>query len=135
MIIVLDPNVLVSGLLKGRSNPGIIVNQVASGRIRLAYDFRIIDEYRRVLKRPRFNFRENEIEALLKQIEAEGLVVTAAPLALNLPDPADRPFWEVAAAGEGFPLVTGNRKHYPPEGLPVIKVLSPAEFIQSFLQR
>ena len=44
MIIVLDTNVLVSGLLKGNSKPGTIVRMVAAGKLKLAYDSRILNE-------------------------------------------------------------------------------------------
>ncbi len=68
MVIVLDTNVLVSGLLKGNSKPGVIVKLVAAGRIKLAYDARIIAEYRLVLRRPKFAFRQSDVEALIKVI-------------------------------------------------------------------
>lgn len=51
-LIVLDTNVLVSGLLKRNSPPGQVLDLILSGAIWLALDARIIDEYSRVLKRP-----------------------------------------------------------------------------------
>ena len=130
MIIVLDTNILVFGLLKGESKPGLIINKVAAGKIRLAYDFRIISEYNAVLRRPRFQFRESDIAAFLKQVEEEGVKVNPAALKLNLPDPADLPFIEVAAALKTAPLVTGNAKHFPAQLTAGIKILTPAELYE-----
>ncbi|MDW7730107.1 MAG: putative toxin-antitoxin system toxin component, PIN family [Bacillota bacterium] len=130
MIIVLDTNVLVSGLLKGESRPGLIINMVAAGKIRLAYDFRIISEYGAVLRRPRFQFRESDIAAFLKQVEEEGVKVNPAALKLKLPDSADLPFIEVAAALKTVPLVTGNIKHFPAELTSGIRILTPAELYE-----
>lgn len=133
MIIVLDTNVLVSGLLKGNSKPGIIVNLVASGRIRVAFDIRIINEYQLVLLRPKFGFNQREVVALLKQIESEGMVVAPAPLDLVLPDQADKPFIEVAAAVEGSILVTGNRRHFPNDLNTLVTIMNADEFIKKLV--
>jgi uncharacterized protein len=129
MVIVLDTNVLVSGLLKGNSKPGTIVKLVAAGQIKLAYDARIIAEYRQVLKRPKFAFRQSNIEALIKVIESEGVMVTAKPMPLTLPDEGDRPFIEVACTLKEAQLVTGSRKHFPHQlDLPLTS-LDPAEYL------
>ena len=51
MSIVLDTNVLVSGLLRGGVPPGRIVDLVVTGQVRVALDGRILAEYRDVLLR------------------------------------------------------------------------------------
>jgi uncharacterized protein len=130
MIIVLDTNVLISGLLKGNSNPGTIVKLVATGKIKVAFDLRILNEYRLVLLRPKFGFHIRDVEALLKQIQSEGTVVTAVPLGVSLPDEGDKPFLEVALAQKGVILVTGNKKHYPADLITGPVIMSPAEFVK-----
>lgn len=72
MLIVLDTNVLVSGLLKPFSAAGSILRSVAEGRIRVLYDARVLPEYREVLRRPKFGFNPDSVEVLLAQIEADG---------------------------------------------------------------
>lgn len=134
MIIVLDTNVLISGLLKGNSNPGTIVNLVATGRIKVAFDLWIINEYRLVLLRAKFGFHKRDVEALLKQVENEGIFVAAAPLNVNFPDEGDKPFLEVAAAQEGAVLVTGNKKHFPAELITGLVIMNPAEFVKYISQ-
>lgn len=129
MIIVLDTNVMVSGLLKGSSNPGMIVRLVAAGRLKLVYDYRIMNEYRLVLRRAKFEFKQCDVETLLEQVEAEGVLVNPDPLKLELPDPTDLPFIEVALASHHTPLVTGNLKHFQNAEQMGIKVYAPADLL------
>ncbi len=132
MKIVLDTNVLVSGLLKVHSNAGMIVRMIAGGLIQVIYDSRIIAEYREVLYRPKFNLDRKDIDMIISQIKDEGILVTAKPLNQKLPDPDDAPFLEVALAADGAVLVTGNKKHFPAESYENVSVLSPSEFISVF---
>jgi putative PIN family toxin of toxin-antitoxin system len=131
MIVVLDTNVLVSGILRPYGHAGTILRWAAAGMLRLAYDQRILAEYRDVLHRPVFGFSPDHVDALLEQFEQEGFSVVAGSLPFTLPDPSDAPFLEVALAGRVDALVTGNKKHFIP-GEPLVSVLSPAEFIRSF---
>lgn len=129
--VVLDTNVLVSGLLTPHSPAAMLVRLIAQGSIRLAFDERILTEYREVVTRPRFGFGLKQIEDLLAQIEEEGLKIAAQPLNTTLPDPDDIPFLEVAhSAGVDF-LVTGNTKHYPPRERRGIEVISLRECLES----
>ncbi|MCL6558824.1 MAG: putative toxin-antitoxin system toxin component, PIN family [Firmicutes bacterium] len=129
MKIVLDTNVLVSGLLKPYSTSGLIVRQVAEGTIRIVYDSRILVEYREVLKREKFDFDTELVDILLNQIETEGLLVSGKPIKNKLPDPNDGPFLEVAHAMERIIIVTGNKKHFPEEVCAKITVMEPTQFI------
>lgn len=131
MILVLDTNVLISGLLKGNGSAGMLVRLVATGHLRLAYDTRILSEYREVLNRPKFGLRKKEADAMLFQIEEEGILITATPLESELPDPDDKPFLELARPVESRILVTGNKKHFPPDICRGVIVMSPSEFIHS----
>ena len=133
MRIVLDTNVLVSGLLSPAGTPGRIVDLATSLRVTLVFDDRILAEYREVLARPRLRIAPTEAAAVLDLIEKEGLLVSAPPLGLELPDPDDLPFVEVAEAGGAVALVTGNTRHFAPlRGTFSVPVLTPAEFLASW---
>ncbi len=132
MKIVLDTNVIVSGLLNPHGKPGTILQMVASRAITICCDARIIDEYREVLPRPKFPINEAEVDAILEQIEAAGRLVATTPLPQNLPDPDDEPFLEVALGGAAECLVTGNIRHYPEACRQGMKVVSPGEFIELY---
>lgn len=134
MKIVLDTNVLVSGLLQPFGPSGQIVRLVASGELSLCHDPRLLAEYREVLLRKKFSFDPERIEILLEEIRTGGVPVAARPLATRLPDADDEPFLEVALAGGARCLVTGNVKHYPAEARSDVEVLSPRSFIEVYRQ-
>jgi len=133
--IVLDTNVLVSGLLNPFGPPGRILQLVAGGDLSLCYDARIMCEYRGVLLRSAFGFRSDQVDSLLEQIRATGEPVAAAPLAHGLPDRDDEPFLEVALAAGVDYLVTGNLRHYPARARSGVRVVSPASFVEAFQAR
>jgi putative PIN family toxin of toxin-antitoxin system len=132
MKVVLDTNILVSGLLSPFGATGEIVRMVASGILELCYDARILSEYRNVLLRPKFPFNQVRVDYLLDQIKTCGHVVAANPLAKRLPDPNDEPFLEIALTGKARCLVTGNLKHYPAKKREDMLVLSPTEFLEVY---
>jgi len=131
MIIVLDTNVLISGILKPYSKAAAILRLVTDGGIQLAYDLRVLSEYRDVLKRSKFNFAQENVGEVLEQIEEEGLLVSVKPLNFHLPDPDDEPFLEVALSGRVKAIVTGNKRHFPRKEYEGVKILSPAEFLEA----
>jgi len=130
MMIVLDTNVIVSGILRPFSKAASILRLVADGSVQLAYDLRLLSEYRDVLSRPKFNVAKENVEAFLTQIEQEGFLVSVKPLEIHLPDPDDEPFLEVAFAGKVEAIVTGNKRHFPRREYEGVKILSPAEFLE-----
>lgn len=134
MIIVLDTNVIVSGLLKSHSDAGAIVRMVASGSLQVVYDSRILSEYRDVLRRPKFGFEDTDVEAVLTQIKAEGILANVKPLKIKLPDKDDEPFLEAALSMDAI-LVTGNKKHFPLPANSRVLLLNPGEFISYWRER
>ena len=111
MKIVLDTNVLVSGLLTPFGPSGEIVRMVSAGELILYIDARILSEYREVLHRPKFKFNKDLINILLDFIKLHGQFISSLPLKSRLPDPDDEPFLEVAIAGKVRSLITGNIIH------------------------
>jgi uncharacterized protein len=132
MRIVLDTNVLVSGLLNPFGSSGEIVRMVFSGELMLCVDARILSEYQDVLYRSKFHFDKDKIAILVDFIMKYGQVVSSSPLGHFLPDRDDEPFLEVAVAGTVKTLITGNKVHYPTAYLEGIEILSPSEFIDLF---
>ena len=132
MKIVLDTNVVVSGLLNPYGAPGAIVGMVAAGELMLCFDSRILLEYREVLGRPAFPFQRDQIDAFLEQVRGAGEPVAARPLPAGLPDPDDEPFLEVAVAAGAEYLVTGNVRHYPARCRRGVRVVSPRKFLEVF---
>lgn len=95
----------------------------------MVYDDRVLSKRREVLHREKFGFSERYVETLLDFLEDDGLKVNSPPIGVELPDPDDVPFLEVAHAVEAS-LITGNKKHYPRETRQGAVVLDPASFLQ-----
>jgi uncharacterized protein len=132
MKIVLDTNVLVSGLLTPFGPSGEIVRMIFSGELILQIDARILAEYQDVLNRPKFKFNKDHIGLLLDFIKQYGQFVVGSPLGNPLPDPDDEPFLEVAISGNVKALITGNSVHYPISLRKSINIVSPAKFIEIY---
>ncbi len=135
MTIVLDTNVLVAGLLSPSGPPGDIVRLVAGGDLTLCLDARVLGEYEAVLHRPRFRFDPGQVAALLDYVVYRGLMVSASPLPVMLPDRDDEPFLELAVSARAECLVTGNLAHFPGDRRCGVTVVSPAQFITAWRQR
>ena len=113
MRIVVDTNVLVSSLLSPFGPPNAIRQLIAAEAVQICYDLRILHQYREVLARPRFPFNAGDVDTLLAQIEADGILISTHPLTARLPDADDEPFLAVALVGHARCLVTGNLRDFP----------------------
>lgn len=129
--VVLDTNVLVSGLLNPDGAPGTIVRMVGAGLVTVCFDARILAEYRAVLLRPRFGFQPEHVAALLLLLKTEGEPVAAPRLDLKLEDETDAAFIEVAVAARVPFLVTGNAKHFPAHHCLPARVVTPVRFLSA----
>lgn len=132
MSIVLDTNVLVSGLLRGTGPPGMIVDLVLAGQAKVAIDARLFAEYSDVLLRPEFGFSRAAVLSLLEFLWAASERVVPRPLSLRLPDPDDAMFVEVAVAARATALVTGNARHFPADRRHGVHVVSPRQWLEEW---
>lgn len=126
--IVLDTNVLVSGLLSSRGAPAGILNLVVNGNLVLVLDTRIFNEYTEVLGRKKFGFPPDAIHEILSFIRRDGHFTTPRPVTCTIPDPGDLPFIEVSLYAR-VPVVTGNTRHFKGSGA---EVMTPAGFLAEF---
>ena len=130
MKVVLDTNILVSGLLQSKGNPAQVLELALAGALLVCYDASIVEEYREVLGRPRFEFDPERVREVLTKIQLDGLAVDASSAqGIGLPDPDDEPFLAVAVAAAADFLVTGNIAHYPKSKRRGCVVVTPAEFM------
>ncbi len=131
MRIVLDTNVLVSGVLNPHGAPGRIVELTLANAFVLLYDDRIFGEYREVLARPELGIEAGQLDTIVDHIMREGEYVSPARLPVLLPDNTDLPFLEVAVTGRADALVTGNARHFKAtRGRHSVTIASPADFLR-----
>lgn len=128
--LVLDTNVVVSGVLTPHGHCAALLSSVLNGTAELVLDARVFDEYREVLARPKFGLPQGAVKALLQGLHATSDWVLAPPLPPDLlPDPDDLPFLELALAAQAL-LVTGNLKHFPDKFRRGATVLDPAQALR-----
>ena len=104
----------------------MIVRSIFDGNITPIFNPDILNEYREVLLRPKFNLNPSDVEAFLIAFVQIGLSVEeVTDIPLSLPDPKDIVFYRVQKSIENAYLVTGNLKHFPQEP----RIVSPADIL------
>jgi len=126
--IVLDTNVLVSGLAYPASVPGRIVAAWRQGGLEVVLSRYIIDELARVLPRlPRVRLTPEEIRDLADSLMFEAdMVEPEGAQDASLRDPADQPVLLTLLAARADYLVTGDKDLLALAGR--YPILTPAEF-------
>lgn len=111
LTVVLDTNVLVSGLAYPGSVPGLIVNTWRGGGLRVTLSYYIVDELVRVLPRlPRVTLSASEIRDLADSLMFLADVVEPGSYHDDaLRDPADQPVLATLLAARADYLVTGDK--------------------------
>ena len=134
MKVVLDTNVLISGLAYPHANPGRIVGAWREGRFDLVISKQQLSEIGRVLAYPKIRERlglgDATIAAFLKQLLLRSELVDIEGVAGEVPqDPDDRPILAALLVAEADWLVTGDRD------LLVLRdqhsILAPADFAKT----
>ena len=135
MKVVIDTNVIVSGLLSPYGHPAKILQLLVTGKVDICYDLRILVEYFEVLNRSKFKFNKENVSILLRKIKLMGESALGSPLKQSLPDSDDDMFLEVAIACNAECTITGNLDHFPKKSCTGVKIFSPAEFISYFREK
>lgn len=133
--VVLDTNVIVSGLLVSDGIPAAILDLALQSKVRAALSQPILAEMERVLRRPRFDFEPRKVGSFLALFKSRAkLVSPTRTLDLCRKDPPDNRFLECAEAAKAEFLITGNKSHFPPRYRNTV-VVTPREFWEAYLLR
>mgnify|MGYP006292202551 CR=1 FL=1 len=130
--VVLDTNVLLSGIAYPSSIPGKIMSSWRHGAIEVLLSDFILDELRRVL--PRLSHRHGlsvaEIDDLIDILSIQAEIIEPAAGDDDLLDPMDRPVLGTLLAGlhisEADYLITGDKDLLSLSGR--YPILTPSEF-------
>ena len=133
MKVVIDTNVLVSGLLAPGGAPGRVVSAWFEGRFDVALSFEQLAEIARVLEYPkirtRLGWQDPEIEGFIKQLYVRSEVIEPGDVEIELPrDPDDAPILAAFVSTRADILVTGDRDLLALRGKYAIE--TPAEFVR-----
>lgn len=113
MRVVLDTNVIISGLLRAGSPADQLRQAWESRRLTLISSEWQLDELRRVSRYPHLKerFAPHEAGRLVRQIRRLAELVQPAPGTDISPDPDDNPILATAITGGAQYLVTGDKNH------------------------
>lgn len=127
--VVIDTNVLVSGLLSPRGNEALIILAVHQGLVGPCISPAILEEYAEVLARPKFAFPPEEIAAVLAMLRHSGELTDPPGDPPALPDPDDAKFLHCTEAAQAEYLVTGNKRHFPPDACGAVRIVGAGELL------
>ena len=131
--VILDTNVIVSGLLVADSLPAAILDLALQGKVKVAVSHPILAELDRVLRRPRFGFEPRKIGSFLALFKSRSrLVSPKKTLNICRGDLSDNRFLECAEIAKAEFLITGNKTHFPPRHRNTV-VVTPREFWEAYL--
>ena len=133
MKVVLDTNVLISGMLNPYGPPGRIIDFLRSDVLQLVVDDRILAEYIDVLGREYFlnYYTESDREDIIDYLSNNTCYSSSSVIVHDMPDKGDTPFIEMAIT-EDIPHITGNIKHFPKQVRRGCIVVSPAQFLKKY---
>lgn len=126
MRVVLDTNILISGVLSRESPPARIIDAwldgaftLVSAEVQLA-EVRTVSRYSHLRQR----LKPHLVGTLIRRVRAKGVLVEELPAVDLSPDPDNNRILSIAVAGGADYLVTGDKadllKLFPPPGLRIL---------------
>ena len=107
--LVMDTNVLVSGIFFSKGNEAQILGYTIEGRAVLLASLDTLEELREVLARPKFQLTQPEALALFQMVLSRcEIVLNPEKAEARCRDPDDQKFLDCAVAGRAHYLVTGD---------------------------
>jgi putative PIN family toxin of toxin-antitoxin system len=135
MRVVLDTNVIISGLLFSGGPPGKVLDLWIDDRILVVLSQELIEECLEVISRPKFKragtpFERQEL--LINLFEIGGTVFVNPKHSLDVikDDPDDNRFLECAVEGRAEYIVSGDDHLLALREYQGIPIVSPADFLQ-----
>lgn len=123
MKFVIDTNVIVSGVLRPASKPGRILDLMLARESSYVVSTELVEEYREVLKHPKFGFDAASVDSLVGGLAAGAELVVPHPQRDVISNnPKDQFVIDLACAANAY-ITTGNAKHF----VGYERTVSPAE--------
>ncbi len=137
--VIVDTNVVVSGLLsrEARSPTSRILAGMWWGKLEFVLSEALLDEYRRVLLRPRVRrchgLSEEEIAQFLAVLRLRCRFRDPPKGPHLAPDRKDQHLWDLMDDDASLVLITGDAAIRLPEGNPYAgRILAPSEFVARY---
>jgi putative PIN family toxin of toxin-antitoxin system len=134
MRVILDANVVVSGLISQRGAPRQLLDLWREEAFELVVSEAILDELGRVLRYPKIvtlhRQSDSELNEFLSLLREDSHLVVPTESVGASPDESDNRYLEAALAGEAEYLVTGDAHHLLPLGeYRGVRILPPVAFL------
>ncbi|MFH1773806.1 MAG: putative toxin-antitoxin system toxin component, PIN family [Methanobacteriota archaeon] len=128
---VFDTNVLVSGILRS-GKIKTLVDAAVDGRIQLITSEEIIDEFSRVIKRPKFKLSKEQQNIFVNFVaNLASVVETKSDFKVIKDDPADDIILNCAFDGKADYIVSGDEHLLKLKNFRGIKIVSPKEMMEA----
>jgi len=126
--VVLDTNVVVSGLLHQKGAPATILDAATSKQFRCYISESLLDEYREVLTRDYLGLDQHRAARFIRGLREAAIFVVPRKKVAVARDPDDDRVMECALeAGADF-IVTGNIRDFPAQ-FHGVRVVTPRDFL------
>ena len=133
MRIVLDTNVLISGIFF-TGPPYQILEAWRDGNLQILVSPAILEEYRRVMNELASQFEAINLDSFLDLLTLRSEIVLAPVMPRVIKDdPSDDKFLECAIAGKAACIVSGDKHLLKLSEFRGIRILTPRQFIQMYL--
>ena len=137
MKVVIDTNVLISGIISTQSPPACIIDLWVSNKITVCVSSEIIEEYLSVLLRPKFarvGTPQERYKLVSQLVELGNTLIINPDFKLNIitDDPDDNIILECAAEAGAEVVISGDDHLLSLSAYEGIPILTPAEYLQRF---
>jgi len=126
--VVLDTNIIVSGLLHRKGAPAAVLDGATSKRFRCFVSESLLDEYRDVLARGYLRLDQDRAARFIKAIRKVAILVVPRKKVAVTRDPDDDRVMECALEAKADFIVTGNIRDFPTQ-FHGIRVVTPRDFL------
>ena len=126
--VVLDTNVVVSGLLNRRGAPAAILDAATSKLFRCYISESLLDEYREVLTRDYLGLDQHTAARFIGDLLEVAIVVAPRKKVAVARDPDDDRVTECALEARADFIVTGNIRDFPAR-FHGVRVVTPRDFL------
>lgn len=135
MKIIVDTNIIISGLISEKSYPAQIVDNIYNDKFQVCLSQDIFEEYVNVLHRDKFQkYQDFPFHArLLLEFLSEKATYFVPKTSVNiLKDPDDNKFLELALEANAEFIITGNTKDFTLSVFHNTQIISASEFINNY---
>jgi putative PIN family toxin of toxin-antitoxin system len=126
--VVLDTNVVVSGLLRQKGAPAAILDAATSKQFRWYISESLLDEYREVLTRDYLGLDQQRAARFIGKLREIAIFVVPRKKVAVARDPDDDRVMECALEAAAHFIVTGNIRDFPAQ-FHGVRVVTPRDFL------